>query len=371
MIGQKGLWTTRGGGGVERHVAELAPRLVGLGFEVVVYARRKYCRPVCPPSTGGVRLIYLPTIYTKHLEAIVHTIFSTLHALWLRPDVYHFHGVGPALVSWMPRLFHPRALVVVTFHAQDQFHQKWGWIARRILRAGEWMACHVPHATITVSHALTVFVRKTYGRKPVYIPNGATPKTVTTFGRVLALGLTPHQYLLTVGRLLPVKGIHDLLRAFRPLKTDRHLAIVGVSGDDAYVAQLKKLAQGDRRIVFLGYQGGRTLEELYANAAVFVQPSTSEGLPLAVLEAIGYGAPVLVSDIPGNREAMHGVGFTFEAGNVSVLSETLSELLRHTERTQASGREGQHQLRAWASWDTVAERTADVYRSLHLYVASS
>jgi glycosyltransferase involved in cell wall biosynthesis len=99
MVGQKGMPATYGG--IERHVEEMSSRLVALGHEVTVYCRDSYdAMPM--DQYRGVRLKRTPTLATKHLDAIVHAGTATMAALKDRPDVLHYHGIGPALVAPAP-----------------------------------------------------------------------------------------------------------------------------------------------------------------------------------------------------------------------------------------------------------------------------
>src|SRR3989338_11231789 len=98
MIGQKGMPARFGG--AERHVEGLATELVQHGFDITVYARRWYT-PKEVTEVDGVKIVHLPTMHTKHLDAIVHTLFATVHAMINRFDVIHYHGVGPSLLSWI------------------------------------------------------------------------------------------------------------------------------------------------------------------------------------------------------------------------------------------------------------------------------
>jgi glycosyltransferase involved in cell wall biosynthesis len=307
---------------------------------------------------------FLPTVYTKHLEAIVHTLLCTVDVLFRRVDVVHYHGVGPALLAWVPRLLKPRARVVVTFHAQDRFHQKWGPLSRLALHVGEWMACHAPHATITVSHGMQTLVQKEYGCRAAYIPSGATVKEGVSARALVPLHLSPRGYVLAVGRLLPVKGYHHLVRAFREVRTDKQLVIVGAPAEPGYREELERLAQGDARIRFLGQKSGEELDTLYAHAAVFCQPSESEGLPLAVLEAMSFGLPVLVSDIPGNMEAIARTGFTFINRDVADLAAQLQYLVVHEAAAQAAGAESKRMMVRDYDWSALAAKVEAVYTRL-------
>jgi glycosyltransferase involved in cell wall biosynthesis len=198
MIGQKGMVLGERGGGIERHVAEISTYLVESGHDVTVYARAKYA-PEKPERLRGVHLKFIPTIYSKNLEAIIHTFFSTLHALFQGYDIIHYHGVGPATLSWIPRIFVRKAKTIVTFHSQDQFHQKWSFFARKYLAFGERAAATFPHYCISVSHVIQVYCRDHFNREVVYIPNGATPKDIKEFDELEKFGLEVGGYILNEG----------------------------------------------------------------------------------------------------------------------------------------------------------------------------
>ncbi len=363
MIGQKGVVVGDRGGGIEVHVAEVSKRLAKLGHQVTVYARAAY-DPSRRPSYFGVRVLYLPTIYRKNLEAIVHTFLSTIHALTQGYDIIHYHGVGPATLSWIPRLFSPQSRVIVTFHSQDKMHGKWGWFARQYLGFGEWAAAKFPHYCISVSHTLQVYVRDVLHRSAIYIPNGAEVKADPGDDLLAGFGLVHGQYVLNVGRVVPQKGIHYLVQSWKKLSTDKKLVIVGApSFTDAYIADLKKQAASDSRIIFLGFQKGRAKDQLYAGAYLYVHPSEAEGLPLVILEAMSFGIAPLVSDIPPNLEAIHGAGWTFRSTDVDDLTHQLHHLLTHRDDVRSRGELAREIVRTKFNWDTITARIESVYIS--------
>lgn len=360
MIGQKGMILSGKAGGIEKHVAEIAPRLVEMGHSVTVFARAKY-DPKRQTSVDGVKVRFLPTLYTKYTEAIVHTFLATWQAVWRGYDIYHYHGVGPATLSWLPRIFRPKATVIATFHSQDKLHSKWGWFARAYLSLGERAAVWFPQYTIAVSHQLQVYCRDELHREAVYIPNGAEVKHVEEDDLIEKLGLRPNEYLLTVGRILPLKGLHFLIEAFKESKTEKELVIVGGVDDEDYAQELQELAAGDSRIRFLGFQSGETLDQLFAHAYLFIHPSTTEGLSLAVLEAMSHGTAPLVSDIPANIEAAHSAGFIFKSGNVADLQLQLENLLEAPEIVSEQAEEARAIIEVHFNWQVAAEHTESVY----------
>jgi len=367
MIGQKGIPTRFGG--IERHVEELSRRLGRMGHEVIVYTRAWYALPRRRFSKG-VSTVAAPTINTKHLDAIVHTFTSTVKALFAGVDVIHYHGVGPSLLAWIPRLFSPRTRVVATFHCIDRKHQKWNVLARLMLGLGEWAACAFPHETITVSKTLEAYCRDRYDCEARYVPNGIA-KPEAAGGRTLSrFGLRRNGYLIMVSRLVRHKGVHYLIQAFqnlekRQLTRGLKLVIVGDSAfTDDYVAELKELAAGNDNIIFTGYIQGRPLRQIFANAFAVVHPSESEGLPIAVLEAMSYGKAVLASDIPEIMEVTREHGLNFKNKSVSDLTRKLRHLIAHPELAETKGRAARTFVMANYHWDDVAKAVDRLYLTL-------
>ncbi len=132
MIGQKGYPPV--GGGIERHVAELARRLAARGFLVDIYSRPHYSQASGDTEIPGVRVIRLPSIPTKHLDAFSHSFLSSLDVLRRDTAVVHYHALGPGLLAWMPRWLGGKR-VVVTVHGLDWEREKWGPFARRRAQA--------------------------------------------------------------------------------------------------------------------------------------------------------------------------------------------------------------------------------------------
>ena len=367
MIGQKGVPSKQGG--IETHVEQLSTRLVRAGHDVVAYVRPWYSSGT--DRYNGIRLISLPSIHTKHLDAMTHTFVSLLHACFvIAPDVIHIHGVGPSLLAWMARLLSPSSAVVTTFHCIDREHGKWGAFARWILHLGERVCVASAHETIAVSKTLCRYIEVEYKKRAQYIPNGISPVRTATSDLLLEpFGLRSRQYVAMVSRLVPHKGAHVLIDAWKQAKkqqpelfTNLKLAIVGDSAfTDAYVRDLKKMAADDRSIVFTGFQRGDVLQALFAGAKCVVHPSHSEGMPIAILEAMSYGKAVLASDIPENREVIDGYGLSFATGDVHDLANQLIALLGD-EMTMASiGHLAREFVETEFHWDEIARETARVY----------
>jgi glycosyltransferase involved in cell wall biosynthesis len=365
MIGQKGMPATYGG--IERHVEEVSSRLVALGHEVTVYCRRSYdAMPM--DQYRGVRLRRVPTVASKHLDAIVHSAASTRAALADRVDVLHYHGLGPALVAPLPRYL-SRVRIVQTVHGLDNQRAKWNRVAKAVLGTAHLFSGHVPHARIVVSRTLAAHYAERFGAESSYIPNGVTaPRRIAARQITTRFGLTPGGYLLLVGRLVPEKAADLLIRAFRRTDSPLKLVIVGGSAfTDAYVTTLREAAGDDPRIVFTGFAYGDLLAELYTNAACFAQPSRLEGLPLTLLEAASYGLPLIASDIPPHRELL-GTDAPgrrlFADGDEDDLVRALERLFADPAAEGTEARSHGRRLRAEYTWDGAARRTERLYLGL-------
>jgi glycosyltransferase involved in cell wall biosynthesis len=342
--------------GIESYYEQVGAELTRLGHEVTVYCRTYFTPPIA--EYKGIRVRRLPTIRSKHLETLVHTFLSTIHATFSRYDVVHYQCLGPALFSFMPRI--ARKKTVVTVQGLDWQRRKWGRIAARVLRWGEAAAATLPDATMVVSQTLQRYYWGRYGRHTLYIPNGATVAPKRTLKRLPEWELTADNYILYLGRFSPEKNCHLLIDAFENISSGMKLILAGGSShSDDYVESLRRRASD--RIRLLPWTSGEDLDELLANAAVFVLPSDLEGLSLALLDAMAAGVCVLASDIPENEEVVAGVGFTFKHGDLSDLTRLLDLLIRNPELRREMAAKGQQQIREHYLWPDVARSIEKAY----------
>ncbi len=371
MIGQKGIPARFGG--VETHVHDLSSRLAKLGHNVTAYSRKWYTKKDTA-FINDVLAKSLPSIRTKHLDTISHTFLATIDAINEEYDVIHYHGVGPALLSWIPRLFAPEITVITTFHSIDRKHAKWGTFAKMVLTVGEWMTGKFAHKTISVSRTIQQYMRDVYDVKTVYIPNGVPNYSKSTkLSALQTWNLQPNKYIIAVSRLIKHKGIHYLILAFKDLKLknpellkDMKLVIVGDGYyTDEYVSSLKELAKDfSDSIIFTGFQSGDTLKQLFSHAHMMIHPSDQEGLPITVLEGMSFSLPVLVSDIPEHRELITDKRFLFKRSNIENLKEQIKQVLSlDTDKKIIAGERNKKLVHDDYNWDTIVHNTEQVYET--------
>lgn len=357
MIGQKGMPATFGG--VEHHTQELGSRLAARGHEVVVYTRPSYSDPNLT-SHMGMRLKSIASIPTKHLDAITHSLMCSIDSRTEPFDIVHYHAIGPCLTAPFARKRGRK--LVATVHGQDWRRAKWNPAATLALRVAEQMALRVPDATISVSKSLASVYGELGWRTPHYIPNGVSVCEDDDLDFVAGLGVTPGQYVVYVGRLVPEKGAHYLIEAWRRLNTSRKLVIVGDSSfTDGYTESLKKAPDN---VIFTGYLYGTQLASVFRHAGLFVLPSDLEGLPIVLMESLALGTPVLASDIAPNREVLHDQGEYFRAGDVDDLTTRLGELLPRMDDLNTATLMLRSRIIAEYDWERIVDETELLYSSL-------
>ncbi len=356
FIGQKGMPTKNGG--VDRHVENLAIFLVQKNQEVVVYNRKSYL----PEKIGnwkGVKLIHLPYINNKNLAAITHGFLATFDAIFRKVDVIHYHGIGPSLLAWIPRLLSPKTKIVSTLHSFDYGNDKWGSFAKLMLKLGEKTMCKYAHEVIVLTDLMHDYLMQRHGRESYVIPNGAYVEKTENDDLLKSFGLEKNKYIITVSRLIRLKGLQYLIEAFNKLENKNiKLAIVG---DGEYMKTLEKLAENNPNIVFTDNQTGKELRQLYSNAKLFVQSSEMEGLSISLLEAMAYGLPSLVSDINANKEAAQDTAFYFKTKNVGDLENKLKEVLQNETELKDKAEMAKKRAETIYNWNKISQDTLEVY----------
>ncbi|MFZ4701278.1 MAG: glycosyltransferase family 4 protein [Candidatus Methylumidiphilus sp.] len=359
MLGLRGFPDVQGG--VETHAQHLSTHLQEMGCQVNIIVRSPYHPVEKGTEWRGIRFHRIWAPVSKKLEAIVHSVFGVLYAGVKRPDVLHIHAIGPSLVAPLARLLGLK--VVVTHHGPDYERQKWGGFAKFMLEAGERFGMLWSNERIVISQVIHNLVKSKYGKESVLIPNGVVlPELPDTTDALHEFGLAEGKYVLIVSRLVPEKRHLDLISAFAKAGLpDWKLAIVGDSDHpDEYTKSVLAAVNENPSIVATGLQSGQPLRELYAHAGLFVLPSSHEGLPIALLEALSYGLPVIASDIPANLEISLPEQNYFALGDTDMLARRLREFSTLTQTDEAK-----NNLRDWVShrynWSDIARSTLQVY----------
>jgi len=347
--------------GFETFYEQLAVRLVQRGHHVTVYNRSHFIRDV-KNEYKGVRLISLPSIPTKHLDTLTHTVLTSLHSLFQNYDIAYFCIVGNSPLVWLPRTAGAKTLLNVD--GQDWAREKWSGFARWYQRWCEKVATRTASLLVADARVIQRRYRDLYGAPAVFVPYGANVRRDDRLEALEKWGLSPREYILYVGRLVPENAIDILIRAFRRVRTSKKLVIVGDAPfADNYKALLRSLA--DEKVVFTGYAFGDDYAQLSSHAYLSVQPSAIDGTRPALLDQMGFGNCVLVRDSAANMEVVGEQGASFEgAGGEMSLAQRLQSLVDDCGQVEAYRKTVKSRVTHYYNWDWITDFYLDLFSRL-------
>jgi glycosyltransferase involved in cell wall biosynthesis len=341
-------------GGVEKHCEILYPLIASERFSITVFRRRPYV--IFKEKTfSNIRFIDLPSTRIQGFEAFYHTFLCAMRCIFMRPDIVHIHNIGPGM--FIPLLKLAGLKVVMTYHSPNYEHKKWSLFSRIFLKFAEYLSLRFSDCVIFVS----LYQKDKSGdnKKFIHINNGVQiPAPVRSDNYIRSLGLQKQSYLLAVGRLVEEKGFDLLIRAYARLdQRNFQLVIAGDADHETdYSGLIKKLAL-ENGVVMTGYVTGTNLQELFTNARLFVLPSYNEGLPISILEAMSYRLPMLVSDIPANKQIALKENQFFLTGSEESLVDKLNQQLKCDFEPMIYNMDPY-------DWDRIASQTQSVYEQV-------
>ena len=367
MIGHKRIPSREGG--VEIVVEELSTRLVKDGYQVDVYNRKgnnvqnkkidKDRKKI--KFYKGVKIITIPTINKKGIDALIYSFFATIRALFGKYDILHYHAEGSCAMLWIPHLLKKK--IVVTIHGLDWQRSKWGGLATKYIKFGEKLAVKYADKIIVLSKGNQKYFKDTYNRDTIFIPN-VVNKPVIRGNKIIKekYNLDKDSYILFLARIVPEKGLHYLIEAFKKIRTDKKLVIAGgASHTNDYLNKIKKMASTDDRIIMTGFVQGAELEELYSNCFLYCLPSDIEGMPLSLLEAMSFGCNCLVSDIEENMQVVGKFANTFKKGNIDDLKNALLNTLKSE---KINNLEISNYILEKYNWNSITKKLEKIYSEI-------
>lgn len=368
MIGHKRVPSREGG--VEVVVEELSTRLVKNGHKVDIYNRKgknvqdkdadKQNKKI--KEYKGAKIITIPTINTKGIDALIYSFFASIKALFGKYDVLHYHAEGCCAMLWLPHLFRKR--IVVTIHGLDWQRSKWGGFATKYIKFGEKLAAKYADEIIVLSKGVQQYFKDTYNRETNFIPNGVNKPTIREPQIIKdKYGLEKNKYILFLARIVPEKGLQYLIDAYKQINTDIKLVIAGgASHTNDFLEEIKKKASEDNRIIMTGFVQGQELEELFSNCLIYCLPSDVEGMPISLLEAMSYGKTCLVSDIEENTQVIGEYGITFKKSDIQNLKEKLQQILCNYNKI-IDNQHIQDYIFEKYNWEDVVRKTEKLYEN--------
>jgi glycosyltransferase involved in cell wall biosynthesis len=344
--------------GIEVYAEEVGARLAARGHEVLSFTNGLAEEHLVH---RGVQCHRVGQVDGKHMGALTQAFTATIAACRADVDIVHFMAMGPSIFAPIVRLF-SSAQIVVTVAGRDDQRRKWGTLARRLMWLSYLTCTRMSDCVIGVSQALADELAPVTKRRCVHISNGVSVPPRPSVD-LASFGLD-RPYLLYAGRLVPEKRVEDLLAAFARIDGDIDLVIAGGPAKaKGYLERLESIAAGDPRVRMLGHRSAEEVDALMRGASAFVLPSELEGQPIALLEATGRGVPVVVSNLPCNREVLGDSApgaHLVPVGDIDALAAALQACIDDPAAIDdASARAVR--IRDTYRWDTTSEQVEDVY----------
>lgn len=338
--------------GFETFYEQLATRLINRGHQVTVYNRSHLIKDV-KGEYKGVRIISLPSIPSKHLDTITHTFLSSIHALFQQYDIIYYCIVGNSPLVWIPRLSGSKVLLNVD--GEDWARGKWSGFARWYQKRCEWVAAKTAQVIVSDARVIQKRYKKLYSVETVFVPYGANIIRDEGHEALDKWDLQPDQYILYVGRFVPENAIDLIINAFKQVKTEKKLVIVGdATYADEYKRYLYKIA--DERVVFTGYAFEADYAQLSTHAYLYVQPSGVNGTRPALLDQMGFGNCVLVRNSDVNMEVIGDCGCSFDKDRIpDSLSEQLQELIDFPEKVTYFRKKVRSRIEKYYNWEWITD----------------
>jgi glycosyltransferase involved in cell wall biosynthesis len=361
FLGIKGLPAQAG---VDRVVEAIVQRIVKDEYQPTVYCSSRVVQK--GTHYPGVHIQRIPVLPGKHLHAASLFMLSALHALCFgNYDLIHVHNVEACFVLPLLRL---RYRVIATSHGAAQRLDKWGRLAKTLISLTEYPYIRYASCATSVSQPMAAYYQRKYGKFIHYLPNGVAESQVDEAAAQTILeasGTEANQYILfAAGRIIPSKGCHLLLEAFRSLEDDLKLLIVGDTAQvHGYRQQLEKLA--DSRVRFIPFIADKDiLFGLIRAARLFVFPSMVEAMSMMLLEAASLGTSMICSSIPENTAVLPDCVLLFESGNASDLRIKLRWALDHPVEMAAFAQTAQNWVRQTYAWDDIVRQYEFLYQMI-------
>jgi glycosyltransferase involved in cell wall biosynthesis len=347
VVGARGVPDVEGG--AEKNAEMLFPLVAANGYSVTLVGLKANIKA---ETFKGVQLLKAPHSQVLKSDKLLYYVAAIFMALRRRPTIVHFQGLGSALFLWAYKLMGVKT--VVRYGSADYLLNKWGMLGKLGFLASEFQL-RFADAVIAVTPALAERLkRRGIWRNVHVIANAVDVLPADAAG----VAVPSEPYVLTVGRVTAQKNVANLMRGFDIFAkrggSEAKLLVAGGLDEADYVESLQPLVT--ERISLAGRFARSAMTPLYRGAALYINSSLHEGSSNAVLEAISAGCPILLSDIPENRDFGLPPHCYFNPYDPMAIAEAIARALENPQAYVVDAK-------AYLTWGQVAERTVAIYRS--------
>lgn len=343
-------------GGAESYMLNLSKELCAQGHSVTIICsgRKSYgttidnvkiIHKVCPKSN----IIALPLLFFKSIGYIVKNRKNI--------DAVNYQSIFMAFIpGWICSLFGCKAYY--TIHSLAEDNPKHGAFMKFLMKVVAFISIwFCGKNIITISESKAKEIKGRYGKKCTVIPCGISAvKKIDETDILERFKIKKGEYYLTIGRIDPVKNLDTLIKAFIKHNNQEKQLVIAGNYDNEYGKQLIELAKNNSNIIFTGIVMGDDKETLLKNCFTNCLVSSSEGMPISLLEAMIYAKPCIVTDIPAIKEITEErLGYWCKVGDVETLCAQMSVIQKEYEIAKDKGEQLKNNIEARYLWDKVAK----------------
>lgn len=348
--------------GYETFVKEVSERLVAQNIDVRVYCQ-KHLFNARPKNVNGVELVYMPTVQTKSLNQLVHSFFSMVHACCSSVDVILVVNAANGPFGLISLLAQKKTLINVD--GLEWLRPKWKGLGAAYFKFAAKLATLFYNTIITDAEAMRQVYLNTFNKDSTVIAYGANIRHSKKPELISQFGLTPNEYFLIVGRLIPDNNSDLILEGFKKANSNKKLVIVGdVPYQDAYSQNMKSNASD--QTLFLGYiTDSEVLAELYHQSYAYLHGHEYGGTNPTMLKAMAYGCAILALDTVFNREMLENgqFGWFFQKTSDSV-ALYLQQAENSPQAVQTLKEKARDGITQKYNWDEVTRAYVTVFKAL-------
>ena len=350
--------------GYETFVKELSERLVAKEIDVTIYCH-KHLFINRPKSINGIQLIYLPSIESKILSQLSHSLLSFLHAC-LRPyDVILAVNSANGPFGVLTRLFGKKTMINVD--GLEWLRPKWKGFGSKYFYWSSRQATRFFDLIVNDYMEMQQVYLKEFNARSTVIAYGANLRYSQQPDLIKKWDLIPNEYYLIVGRLIPDNNSDLIQEGFLQSASEKKLVIVGdVPYQDLFAQQIKEKSKSTDRIIMTGYVNDPDeLAELYHQSYAYLHGHEYGGTNPTMLKAMAYGCAILALNTPFNQEMLANGSFgEFFEKTSSSLKEKINWFDQNQSKITESKNNARQGITKKYTWEQVSTQYIDCFHLL-------
>ena len=352
--------------GIATYMYNLASELVKNGYEPIVYCESSENKT---EIINGFKVVHWKSYKSAALTKILLGLKSTLHALFKEKNVHFFHynTWAPALIaSYIPPFWGKK--VIMQNHGLEWKRTKYSEKQKSLMKFMETLAAKTHKHWTFVSKEQTDFFLSEYNRRGVTIPCAVRISDEVHESDILSrYGLTGNDYFLYMGRLVQEKNPLYLIEGYKNSGIFKKKLVICGSNPQLteYEKSLYKADKDNDIVIFTGAVFGSEKDVIFRNCFAFCIPSTLEGLPMSLLEAMSYKKVVLASDIPSCHEALGESGVWVPYENSRAIGDALDYICSNYEKLKWQEEANYKRVKDKFSWANTTKLYIDFILSIY------